>query len=66
MSVIIDGEEYFTVEESIKMTDDYIEKMADELIFDLKKARKEKLIHNQEVYVGIISKRVGIDLKNRK
>lgn len=51
MSVIIDGEEYFTVEESIKITDEYIEKMADELIIELKKARKEKLIHNQEVYV---------------
>ena len=51
MSKIINWIEYFTVEESIKITDEYIEKMADELIFDLKKARKEKLKHNDVAYV---------------
>ncbi len=42
MVYIKDWVEYFTIEESIKITDNYIEKSAKEMIFELKKARAEK------------------------
>lgn len=51
MVIIKDWKKYYTLEESIKISDDYIKKSALELTNDLKKARKNISENKKEIYV---------------
>ncbi len=55
MVYIKDWIKYYSIEESIKITDDYIEKSADEMILEIRKKRAEKaktkIFNNEYAYV---------------
>lgn len=51
MVIIRNGKKYYTLEESINISNEYVEKKANELILWLRKARKEKIDSKKEIYV---------------
>lgn len=51
MSIIRNWKTYYSLEESIKISDEYIEKSADKLVIELKKARANKVDSKKLAYV---------------
>lgn len=51
MVIIKNNVKYYTLEESIKISDKYVETKADELISSLRNVRKQKLNSKKEIYV---------------